>query len=126
MTKRVVGILMLLSVVSLSACAGATTAPTIDTALKPLAAGEAAPYLTIQSSDGVPPCGVFNVNGHGFKELTMDDFPECKAGTYKVLCLNDKATWLADYVSGTKLASDGKSLGFTSSQDGICGLFPQK
>jgi hypothetical protein len=124
--NRLALIAFALCAVTLAACSGGASTPPTDTSVKPLSANEAAPYLTIKSADGTLPCGVFNVNGHGFKELGMTSFPQCQATNYTVLCLNDKATWQADYVNGAKLASNGKSLGFISSQDGICALFPTK
>jgi len=116
-----------LALVALAACAGSQTPapPTTNPSVTPITGSEAEELLKIKSSDGVAPCGVFNVNGHGSKDVPLASFPDCAADFYSVLCLNEQAQWIATYVKEFGISPDGKVAHFTSAQDGICGLFPQ-
>lgn len=121
----------LLVALGLSACGGpvgggqAGGGSAYDPSVKAIPASEAENYLAIKSADGLVACGVFNVNGHGYKEVVMANFPNCRAAHYTVMCLNDKAQWQTQYVSGIGLTKDKGLLTFTSAQDGICAIFPK-
>lgn len=84
---------------------------------------EYALYAGVPNADGVTPCGVFNVNGWGRKYVGLGDFPACTAPV-TVMCFNDAGEWTADHVSDVVMQGDYE-VDFTSSQHGICGLFPQ-
>ena len=81
-----------------------------------------APYFSVAAADGATPCGVFDVNGWGRKYVGMADFPACTAPV-TVMCLNGDGEWTADNVSDIVLQGDYE-VDFTSSQHGICALFP--
>ncbi len=127
-----VGWLILAAVIvtlGLAACGGGQPSPTPQPTPNPLAVplppSEAQNYLGIKSSDGATPCGVFTVSGHGRKRVDLTAYPACKSADYTVLCLNDKAQWIGDYVSEVKVNAAQHTLGFTSAQDGICAVFPK-
>jgi hypothetical protein len=85
-----------------------------------------APYLDVPNDAGLKPCGVFDVNGWGRKYIGLGDFPACQPPDLTVLCLNDTRQWVAGAVSDVYVRPDGAELDFTSSQHGICGIFPAK
>lgn len=113
----------------LTACGGssATPAPTTapyDPAVSPFSEEQAGPYLEIANSLGDVPCGVFDVNGHGEKIVTMSDYPSCEADDYMVYCLTGEAKWTDEFVSDLTVDATGSAVRFTSAQEGICALFP--
>ena len=80
-------------------------------------------YTGVPNAAGETPCGVFNVNGWGRKYIGMADFPACTAPV-TVMCFTVDGAWTADTVSDVVMQGDYE-VDFTSSQDGICGLFSQ-
>lgn len=114
----------------LAACGGGQAAPPADTPVSksviPLTGADAAGNMSVKTADGSAPCGVFNVNGYGDKEVVLADYPGCTAATYQIMCLNDKAEWQATYVSNVSMSADSKQILVTLAQDGVCGLFPAK
>lgn len=118
----ILSILALAVMFILAACGGgpASEAP-YDPAVTPLTGADLENVSSIKNAEGATPCGVFNVNGHGFKTADLRQFPNCKGTAYKVACLNDKAAWISDNVTVAKLVGD--QVTFTSRQDGTCGLF---
>jgi hypothetical protein len=85
---------------------------------------EQALYLNVPNSDGVNACGVFDVNGWGRKYIGLADFPNCTPPDLTVMCFDDMGGWTADNVKDVYIRPDGAELDFTSSQHGICGIFP--
>jgi len=129
-TYRPLG-LLILSLVLASLLAGCgssgsatTQPPAYSSDVTPLAGADAQNVSSIKAADGSTPCGAFDVNGFGFKTVDLKAYPGCTATAYTVMCLNDKAQWIADNVSDVK--QNGTSLTFTSRQEGTCGLFPSK
>jgi ABC-type oligopeptide transport system substrate-binding subunit len=116
----------------LSACGGspaATTAPAAttrpyDPAVSPYTEEQAEPYLEIANPSDELPCGIFDVNGHGEKIVTVSDYPACEADDYTVYCLTGEATWTDEFVSELTVDATGSTVRFTSAQEGICALFP--
>ena len=88
-------------------------------------AEQAAPYLTIADEDGILPCGVFDVGGHGEKTLPLSGFPACTAAEYFVACLNGEGQWVRDFISDVRIRRNDNAIQFESAQEGICALFPQ-
>ena len=88
-----------------------------------LSSAEQAPYLSVPNASGAAACGVFNVNGWGAKYVGLADFPGCTAPV-AVMCFNGDGVWTADNVTNVVMHGDWE-VDFTSSQDGICGLFAQ-
>ena len=123
MKRRLVIQLAALAVMMLlAACGGLPTPePPYDPVVKPLTGAELEGTSSIPNADGVTPCGVFDVNGHGFKAADLRQYPDCTGELYTVACLNDKAEWITDNISEVKLIGD--QVVFTSKQDGACGLF---
>ncbi|NDJ34959.1 MAG: hypothetical protein GYB64_09850 [Chloroflexi bacterium] len=74
--------------------------------------------------NGVVPCGVFDVNGHGFKIASIVDFPGCApfAPNLTVACLNSEGTFIPDNISNVVSTVD--EVNFTSGQHGTCAMFP--
>ena len=68
--------------------------------------------------------GVFDVNGWGRKYIGLADFPNCTPPDLTVMCFDDMGGWTADNVKDVYIRPDGAELDFTSSQHGICGIFP--
>lgn len=119
----------LVAALGLAACGGGaapTAAPVepFDPSVTPLTEEEAAIYEEIANPVNVTPCGVFNVNGHGDKIVTMAQYPACRAAAYEVYCLDANAQWINDAVTNVSTAVDGESVTFTSAQDGLCAVFP--
>ncbi|MGF1507194.1 MAG: hypothetical protein GYB64_07990 [Chloroflexi bacterium] len=79
------------------------------------AAFQAAPF------NGVPPCGVFDVNGHGFKIASAPDFPACPYPAVTVACMNNAGTWTQENIFN--LVVTPAEVNFTSGQHGTCALF---
>lgn len=111
-----------------TACGGQPAAPeqgVYDPSVVPLAAEEAAAYLGIVGPGGVLPCGVFNVQGHGGKVVTLANYPACTPHpSLQVACLNGSAQWTTEFVQDVSLSEDTQSVRFTSNQEGLCAVFP--
>jgi len=119
--NRMVGVAALAALLALT-LAACEAQPAYDPAVTPLTGIDAENVSSIKTADGAAPCGVFDVNGHGFKVVDLNDYPGCVAGiVYNVMCLNDKAAWIAENISDVK-ATVG-TVTFTSKQEGSCGLF---
>jgi hypothetical protein len=120
---------IVLAALFLTACGGGAPetgeSGEYDPSVLVLPADQAQPYLQIPSQEGVLPCGVFDVQGHGAKVATLSDYPSCAAADYRVLCLNGEAQWNSDFVSNKKVHTNAGTIEFTSSQEGICAIFPE-
>lgn len=106
---------------------GETTTKSKDepyTGIVLLPPGEQAPYLGVPNPDGVSACGVFDVNGWGRKYIGLADFPNCTPPDLTVMCFDGDGEWAADNAKDVYIRPDGAELDFTSSQHGICGIFP--
>ncbi len=90
-------------------------------------------FLSVPNEAGQLPCAAFDVQGWGAKWLNLDDFPACNAylPDVTVSCFKDEAGW--SDVDVHDLAyhpmeefESGPVLTFTSSQDGVCAIFPDE
>ena len=119
----IVTILVLALVTAIPAAAAAWTGSVIPLSLD-------LPEASIASTGPEIPCGIFDVNGHGWKFVGQADFPACQqlvqaGGTLEVLCLTGDGVWTDESVSGTYLHDDVE-IQFLSGQHGICGFFSSK
>lgn len=98
---------------------GATPEP--SAAVEPLDASRA--EMAFVNANGDAPCGIGQTKW-GFQIFQMGDYPGCTEGgaNLTVLCLNGDGQWVADNVAEVS-ASEG-AISFTSTGEGICGLFP--
>lgn len=127
--NRIVALAALGVAAVLTACGGqppdapdnASEPGVYDPAVSPITENVDA-YLAIANPLGVNPCGVFDVNGHGEKIVTLSDYSGCEATDYTVYCLTGDAQWTDEFVSS--LSVEDGTVRFTSAQEGICALFP--
>ncbi|NDJ34597.1 MAG: hypothetical protein GYB64_07995 [Chloroflexi bacterium] len=89
--------------------------------VKPVDAGTTALYQSVPLGD-VAACGVFDVNGHGFKIASAPDFPACPYPAVAVFCFNDQGQWTDENIFN--VVTNPFEVNFTSGQHGICALFP--
>jgi hypothetical protein len=117
-------VVILGSIAVLAGCAAPASpvAPTYDPSVRVLTGVDAAGPMSVTLADGTQACGVFDVNGHGPKQVAFIDFPACTSEQIAVYCLSGDAQWVDDTVADLKI--EGDQLTFTSNQDGTCGLFP--
>src|SRR5687768_15184919 len=107
----------------LSGCIGAAYSPTpYDPVVWPYNDALAAPYYTIANANGVAPCGVFDVRGHGHKIAALSDYAACDAASFTIACLTGEGTWTDQYIS--KVEVEDGTIRFQSAQDGLCAIFP--
>ncbi len=75
------------------------------------------------------PCGVFDVGGHGYRELVFSHFPACvdSGGQINqplaIQCLDAEGKWVAGTTVDVQINPNRKSMSFVSEQDGTCGIF---
>ena len=118
--------LPLLISLALTGCIGSGITPTpYNPAIWPYNDTQSQPYYGIANPDGIPPCGVFDALGHGFKVVPLSEFPHCEAERYSVYCLNGQSQWTNEFVLEIEMSEDGSAVEFQSRQDGLCALFPE-
>jgi hypothetical protein len=90
---------------------------------------QAAAIATITDPDGNVPCGVFDVEGHGYKEIVFGNFPTCLEdgnsirGEVAIQCLNGEGEWVSGSITNVQINDRHTAMSFDSQQDGTCGLF---
>jgi hypothetical protein len=94
--------------------------------LWPLPEAQAAPLLDVPNAAGERPCGVFDVKGHGWREVPLRRFPSCGGALddLSIMCLDAEANWRSDKVADLTPNRAENVLAFTSHQDGACAIFP--
>ncbi len=88
-------------------------------------------FLSVPNAAGQLPCAAFDVQSWGAKWLNLDDFPACDGYLpwVTVYCFKDGAGWSDVDVHDVAFHpmdefESGPVLTFTSSQDGVCAVFP--
>jgi hypothetical protein len=79
--------------------------------------------LPAYGNGSIPFCTFFS-GQHGPEWIASEqcgDFPD--ASVLDVVCLDNQGMWSSDFVSGVSATADGK-LSFSTSQHGICGVYP--
>ena len=77
---------------------------------------------SVPAEDGTLACGLFDVLSHGEKTVDLSLYPDCPA-VVTVYCMNGAGEWWNSNVADLSISDDGV-LQFTSTQTGLCGLFP--
>jgi len=80
------------------------------------------PETGVPDPDGALACGLFDVLTHGEKTVDLSLYPDCPAAS-TVYCMNAVGEWTDIDVHDVAISDDG-ILTFTSTQEGLCGLFP--
>lgn len=80
------------------------------------------PESAVPNPAGALACGLFDVLGHGEKVVDLSLYPDCPTDPV-VYCLDGAGQWTDSNILDPAISDDG-FLSFTSSQDGLCGLFP--
>lgn len=97
-------------------------------AVSALTSEQAAPTLSIPDSSGARACGAFDLRGHGWKLVTLGDFPPClrswqPATALRLQCLDGAGAWQPAAITDFDIDPRAALVTFTAHQDGTCGLF---